>query len=144
MLTWILYMPDVGRWQVLAWITTGVAIALGWELGATRGRASVPWRAGLGGGIGGAIAFGAFAAVTAFAMVQTSYRLAPLLHQTDPIFKGLAEARWLPGLVVAIGALTGAAIGGGMAAGAIGGELLWRRLSPQPGKRSSNSEADGG
>jgi hypothetical protein len=156
MLTWILYMPDVGPWQVLAWITTGVAIALGWELGATRGRASVPWRAGLGGGIGGAIAFGAFAAVAALAMVETnygltrfldqetSYRLAPLLDQKDPIFKGLAEARWLPGLVVAIGALTGAAIGGGMAAGAIGGELLWRRLSPEPGNRSFNSEADGG
>jgi hypothetical protein len=130
MLAWILYMPIVDPWQLLGWILGGAAIALGWELVDALGRRSAPWQVGLGGAAGGALAFGALA------MVRPGTPLPPLLRTSDPLFKGLQQEPWLSGLVVAIAALSGFAMGFGMATGATAGEHLWRRLSAGPEDRT--------
>jgi len=124
--------PTLTGWQLLGGLLAGAAIAGGWELAASRwrmadgNRQSAISLAALGGALGGALSF----AVTALLPL----RLPLVLRPESPVFGLVADQPWLPMLVVAVAALTGAAMGAGLASGGAAGEAIWDQLAEESEK----------
>jgi hypothetical protein len=117
------FTPALTVWQLLGGLLAGAAVALGWELLAPTEKRATLWWAALGGGVGGALSF----ATTALLPLRLPFVVRP----DAAVFHRMADQPWLPVAVVALAALTGAAMGAGMASGGAAGQALSDRLSEE-------------
>jgi hypothetical protein len=130
-------IPALTGWQLLGGLLAGAAIAGGGEIGDWRLQASSVKRQAskvnrqsaicnlkskiFWGALGGALSF----AITALLPLWLPFVLRP----ESPVFSMLADQPWLPMLAVGVAALTGTAMGAGLASGGAAGEAIWNQLS---------------
>jgi hypothetical protein len=129
------FTPNLTGWQLAGGWLCGAAVALGCDLLAdpqARNRGG-RWRAGLGGGIGGALSF----AATALTALRLPFVAKPVL------LEAFVHGARVSAAVVIAAALAGALTGAGLAAGGAAGEALWRRLSEGSGVGDRDSAAGG-
>jgi hypothetical protein len=128
------FTPHLAGWQLAGGLLCGGAMVLGSELLADPRKThpeetSTIWRAGLGGGIGGALAFG----VIALTAMRLPFVLSPEFVRNAvnpaPVSTAVVDPSWVTTLVVVFAALAGSLAGLGLTGGSTAGEALWRRLS---------------
>jgi hypothetical protein len=129
-LVFLFTMARMEGWQLLAGPLVGAIIALGWELVQVAQRPR-PWRAALGGGLGGIVGF------MAAGLLRMGLPFVPQASVFNQAWGLGPHGQWVGEYLVPV--LFGAAMGAGLTGGAMAGEAVRNRFVRQKRKRDQTS-----